>query len=167
MPAWSLVHDFYIKLSNDVSITTTINPEGYVTFRTLQEELEKQKITDTGWITVSKFSNGCTHYGPNSQVKVRQYGKLVQIVGAVGNTKVLSTKSSSDGYPSVEMFKLPDSIPAPKINARFVEQGSGLNRFSLVIDGSNAVKIERYGTTAGIDVPANQWLNVTCSYLVE
>lgn len=167
MPAWSLVHDFYIKLNNDVSITTTIDPEGYVTFGTLQEELEKQQPKDTGWITVSNFSNGCTHYGPNSQVKVRQYGKLVQIVGAVGNTKVLSTKSSSDGYPSVEMFKLPDSIPAPKINARFVEQGSGLNRFSLVIDGSNAVKIERYGTTAGIDVPANQWLNVTCSYLVE
>ena len=30
MPSWSLVHDFYIKLSNDVSITTTIDPEGYV-----------------------------------------------------------------------------------------------------------------------------------------
>lgn len=167
MPSWSLVHDFYIKLSNDVSITTTIDPEGYVTFGTLQEELEKQKIKDTGWITVNTFFNGCTHYGPNSKVMVRQYGDVVSIIGAIGNSKVLKTKSTSDGYPVVEMFKLPDEIEVPMEDIRFVQQGSGLNRFSLVINyNTRKVSIERYGTTSVIDVPVNQWLNVVCSYLV-
>lgn len=167
MPAWSLVHDFYIKLSNDVSITTTIDPEGYVTFGTLQEELEKQKIKDTGWITVNTFFNGCTHYGGNSKVRVRQYGNVVSIIGAIGNSKVLSTKSTSDGFPIVAMFKLPDKIDVPMENIRFVQQGSGLNRFSLEIDyNTRTVNIERYGTTSAIDVPAGQWLNVACSYLV-
>lgn len=167
MPSWSLVHDFYIKLSNDVSITTTIDPEGYVTFGTLQEELEKQKIKDTGWITVNTFFNGCTHYGGNSKVRVRQYGNVVSIIGVIGNSKVLSTKSTSDGFPIVAMFKLPDKIDVPMENIRFVQQGSGLNRFSLEIDyNTRTVNIERYGTTSAIDVPAGQWLNVACSYLV-
>lgn len=168
MPSWSLVHDFYIKLSNDVSITTTIDPEGYVTFGTLQEELEKQKIKDTGWYLVTNYLNGCTYYNDTTLVKVRQYGKLVQIIGTVRNTKALRTKSTSDGMPSVAMFKLPDNIPAPQMNTRFVQQGSGVNRFSLLINSSDrTVCVERYGTTDGIDVPANQWLNVACSYLVD
>ena len=167
MPSWSLVHDFYIKLSNDVSITTTIDPEGYVTFGTLQEELEKQKIKDTGWITVDTFFNGCTHYGASSKVRVRQYGNVVSIIGTIGNSKVLSTKSTGNGLPVVEMFKLPDEIEVPMEDIRFVQQGSGINRFSLSIDyNARTVNIERYGTTSLIDVPANQWLNVTCSYLV-
>ena len=167
MPSWSLVHDFYIKLSNDVSITTTIDPEGYVTFGTLQEELEKQKIKDTGWITVNTFFNGCTHYGASSKVRVRQYGNVVSIIGTIGNSKVLSTKSTGNGLPVVEMFKLPDEIEVPMENIHFVQQGSGINRFSLSIDyNARTVNIERYGTTSLIDVPANQWLNVTCSYLV-
>ena len=167
MPSWSLVHDFYIKLSNDVSITTTIDPEGYVTFGTLQEELEKQKIKDTGWITVNTFFNGCTHYGASSKVRVRQYGNVVSIIGTIGNSKVLSTKSTGDRYPIVAMFKLPDEIEVPMENIHFVQQGSGINRFSLSIDyNARTVNIERYGTTSLIDVPANQWLNVTCSYLV-
>lgn len=164
MPAWSLVHDFYIKLSNDVSITTTIDPEGYVTFGTLQEELKKQKITDTGWITVTKFSNGCTHYGDGSIVRVRQYGKMVQIVGAVRNKNKLGTAQTSSGIPDIEMFKLPDEIIIPRENVRFLQQGSGANRFSLVIDTDRVVSIGRYGTTACIDVPENSWLNVACSY---
>ena len=167
MPAWSLVHDFYIKLSNDVSITTTIDPEGYVTFGTLQEELEKQQPIDTGWLKVTNFFNGCTHYGGNSKVRVRQYGNVVSIIGAIGNSKVLSTKSTSDGFPIVAMFKLPDKIDVPMENIRFEQQGSGLNRFSLEIDyNTRTVNIERYGTTSAIDVPAGQWLNVACSYLV-
>ena len=46
--------------------------EKVVTLETLQKELEKQKVKDTGWITVNTFFNGCTHYGPNSNVQVRQ-----------------------------------------------------------------------------------------------
>lgn len=122
MPAWSLVHDFYIKLSNDVSITTTIDPEGYVTFGTLQEELEKQQPIDTGWLKVTNFFNGCTHYGPNSNVQVRQCGKFVYIVGAVGNKNELATKQTSDGIPDVAMFKLPDGIGLPRTNVRFAQQ---------------------------------------------
>lgn len=141
--------------------------EKVVTLETLQKELEKQKVKDTGWITVNTFFNGCTHYGGNSKVRVRQYGNVVSIIGTIGNSKVLSTKSTSDGFPIVKMFKLPDEIEVPMEDIRFVQQGSGLNRFSLVIDyNARTVNIERYGTTSVIDVPVNQWLNVTCSYMV-
>lgn len=141
--------------------------EKVVTLETLQKELEKQKIKDTGWITVNTFFNGCTHYGPNSKVRVRQYGDVVSIIGAIGNSKVLSTKSTGDRYPIVAMFKLPDEIEVPMENICFVQQGSGINRFSLSIDyNARTVNIERYGTTSVIDVPVNQWLNVTCSYMV-
>lgn len=168
MPSWSLVHDFYIKLSNDVSITTTIDPEGYVTFGTLQEELEKQQAKDTGWITVTDFYNSCTHYGTNSNVQVRQIGKLVQIVGAVRNKKELPTKQTSDGIPDVIMFKLPDGIGIPRINVRFAQQGSGANRFSIaVVADDRTVVIGRYGTTSCINVPEESWLNVSLSYIVE
>nr|DAZ19203.1 MAG TPA: hypothetical protein [Caudoviricetes sp.] len=141
--------------------------EKVVTLETLQKELEKQKIKDTGWITVDTFFNGCTHYGASSKVRVRQYGNVVSIIGTIGNSKVLSTKSTGNGLPVVEMFKLPDEIEVPMEDIRFVQQGSGLNRFSLVINyNTRKVSIERYGTTSVIDVPVNQWLNVTCSYMV-
>ena len=167
MPAWSLVHDFYIKLSNDVSITTTIDPEGYVTFGTLQEELEKQQPIDTGWLKVTNFFNGCTHYGPNSNVQVRQCGKFVYIVGAVGNKKELATKQTSNEIPDVAMFKLPDGIGLPRTNVRFAQQGSGSNRFSVVVDASTRiVSIGRYGTTSCNNVPADSWLNVCLTYIV-
>ena len=39
MPSWSLVHNFYIKLNNDVKMTATVDPEGYVTFETMQTVL--------------------------------------------------------------------------------------------------------------------------------
>ena len=39
MPSWSLVHNFYIKLNNDVTMTATVDPEGYVTFETMQTAL--------------------------------------------------------------------------------------------------------------------------------
>ena len=167
MPAWSLVHDFYIKLSNDVSITTTIDPEGYVTFGTLQEELEKQQPIDTGWLKVTNFFNGCTHYGTNSNVQVRQCGKFVYIVGSVGNKKELATKQTSNEIPDVAMFKLPDGIGLPRTNVRFAQQGSGSNRFSVVVDASTRiVSIGRYGTTSCINVPADSWLNVCLTYIV-
>ena len=41
MPSWSLVHNFYIKLNNDVTMTATVDPEGYVTFETMQTALNK------------------------------------------------------------------------------------------------------------------------------
>lgn len=156
----------YVNIK-DINDNMDIIDEKTVTLETLQKELEKQKIKDTGWITVNTFFNGCTHYGPNSKVRVRQYGDVVSIIGAIGNSKVLSTKSTGDKYPNVAMFKLPDEIEVPMENIYFVQQGSGLNRFALGINyNTRTVNIERYGTTSLIDVPAGQWLNVACSYMV-
>ena len=72
-----------------------------------------------------------------------------------------------DRTATFKYVKLPDEIEAPMEDIRFIQQGSGLNRFSLVIGyNTRTVNIERYGTTSAIDVPANRWLNVTCSYMV-
>ena len=40
MPSWSLVHNFYIKLNNDVTMTATVDPEGYVTFETIADSVK-------------------------------------------------------------------------------------------------------------------------------
>lgn len=50
MPSWSLVHNFYIKLNNDVTMTATVDPEGYVTFETMQRALNKHTETVSSFV---------------------------------------------------------------------------------------------------------------------
>ena len=44
---WALVHNFYIKMSNDVNIVANINQDGYVTFETMQKEIDTRLLTIT------------------------------------------------------------------------------------------------------------------------
>ena len=131
-----------------------------------KDEVKNITPKDTGWITVTDFYNGCTHYDTNpekSKVQMRQIGNMVMISGTIKNTKALSTKNET-----VNMFKIPDEIDSPhRVNTVFVQQGSGANKFCLIVGKEERyVAIERYGTTSIIDTPVNSWLNVSCVYMV-
>ena len=58
MPSWSLVHNFYIKLNNDVTMTATVDPEGYVTFETMQIALNKHTGNKSNPHSVTKSQVG-------------------------------------------------------------------------------------------------------------
>ena len=58
MPSWSLVHNFYIKLNNDVTMTATVDPEGYVTFETMQKELNTHTVNKNNPHGVTKSQIG-------------------------------------------------------------------------------------------------------------
>ena len=58
MPSWSLVHNFYIKLNNDVTMTVTVDPEGYVTFETMQTALNKHTGNKSNPHSVTKSQVG-------------------------------------------------------------------------------------------------------------
>ena len=121
---------------------------------------------DTGWITVTNFYNGCTHYDTDlekNKVQMRQIGNAVMISGTVKNKIILPT-----GNNTVDMFKIPDEIDSPhRKNTVFVQQGSGANKFCMIVGKEERyVAIERYGTTSIIDTPVNSWLNVSCVYMV-
>lgn len=58
MPSWSLVHNFYIKLNNDVTMTATVDPEGYVTFETMQKALNTHTGNKSNPHSVTKSQVG-------------------------------------------------------------------------------------------------------------
>lgn len=58
MPSWSLVHNFYIKLNNDVTMTATVDPEGYVTFETMQAALNTHTGNKSNPHSVTKSQVG-------------------------------------------------------------------------------------------------------------
>lgn len=58
MLSWSLVHNFYIKLNNDVTMTATVDPEGYVTFETMQAALNTHTGNKSNPHSVTKSQVG-------------------------------------------------------------------------------------------------------------
>ena len=58
MPSWSLVHNFYVKLNNDVKMTATVDPEGYVTFETMQTALNTHTGNKSNPHSVTKSQVG-------------------------------------------------------------------------------------------------------------
>lgn len=58
MPSWSLVHNFYIKLNNDITMTATVDPEGYVTFETMQTALNMHTGNKSNPHSVTKSQVG-------------------------------------------------------------------------------------------------------------
>ena len=58
MPSWSLVHNFYIKINNDVKMTATVDPEGYVTFETMQTALNTHTGNKSNPHSVTKSQVG-------------------------------------------------------------------------------------------------------------
>ena len=85
-------------------------------------------------------------------------GRSVTLSGAFKNNGSLN--SSND---EITMGYLPDwARPSKPYNQ--VNQGSGMNRFSLMIRPDGSINWGRYGTSSYATVPAGSWLNISCTF---
>lgn len=93
-----------------------------------------------------------------NQPKFSRQGRLIQLTGAVRPTTTIP--SATDTVP---MFVLPVGVrPANTVN--LIAQGSGMDRFMLVVQTDGIVGWQRYGTTTSNNVPVNAFLNISCVY---
>lgn len=123
----------------------------------LSEKINKKQdiIEDTGWVEC-KYGNGIVPYTSNSNARVRKIGNIVFLQGTLKNNTAWST------HDSILTF---DKKFAPSQESRFLCQGSGLNRFLLIVRTTGICKVERYGTTKSITVETGAWLNVFATWV--
>ena len=84
----------------------------------------------------------------------RKVGVEVEVNGVVYN------KSSIGKSEKGIVGTLPEGFrPARTVHA--VCQGSYLNRFYVAIETGGSISVQKYGTDASIDIPANAWLGIS------
>lgn len=115
-------------------------------------------IGRSDWIDCD-YGNGISNYEDNTwnQVQVRKVNGIVFLRGVMQNSTTWQTHDS--------IFTFPKEY-APEKESRFVMQGSGSNRWLLVVRTSGICKAERYSnnTTMNNTVPLKSWLNVYASW---
>lgn len=122
-------------------------------------------------------------YGTDQQVRIRRVGKVVHIEGAMTNYWK-STVNGSTTFPLKDLAAgehnlteyngdcfftvgtLDPEFRPSKSPVRRIQQGSGINRYLLIINTDGTVKIGRYGTSSYVDPQDNCWLNMSITYLV-
>ena len=114
------------------------------------------KAPQTQLSAASGFSAYST--GSTNRPTAERTGRLVQLSGAFKNNAARTFNATE-----VTMGTLPEwAIPSADIN--FVVQGSGMNRFMLIIKTNGTIQIARYGTTGYAEAAAGSWLNIACTY---
>lgn len=105
------------------------------------------------------YGNGMSSYADNTwnQVQVRKVNGIVFLRGIMQNNTTWQTHDS--------IFTFPKEY-APEKESRFVMQGSGSNRWLLVVRTNGVCRAERYSNNATMSntVPLKQWLNVYASW---
>lgn len=88
----------------------------------------------------------------------RRNGRGVMLSGAFKNNASVSSSASTliMGYLPVWLR------PAERIT--FISQGSGMNKFMLMLTPNGEIRWSRYGVDSMITVPAGAWLNISCTY---
>ena len=117
-------------------------------------------IVQTFNYTKFTYNSGYTYYttaGVNMPMAQR-CGRVVTLVGAFKNTSAQSSAAVAT------IGKVPAGCE-PLNTVSFVQQGSGTNRLFLTIESNGNIKIDRYGITSHIAIPANSWLNIGCTYI--
>ena len=118
---------------------------------------------DTAWKDVT-FKSGFTHHSDADKVRYRRVGKVVELRGAVKNTKQLSLPNMDTTF-TLATISDTSCRPSQRITCR--QQGSQMNTFLLTIDTDGAITLSRYGTTSVVNVGASSWLNVHTTFLVD
>lgn len=143
------------EITSSEIITPNLTVEGNIS---ADGEITSSNINDSGWVDCT-YGNGISSYENNAwnQVQVRKVNGTVFLRGVMKNSTTWQTHDS--------IFTFPKKY-APEKESRFVMQGSGSNRWLLVVRTSGICKAERYSnnTTMNNTVPLNQWLNVYASW---
>ena len=114
------------------------------------------KIGATELSPASGFSIYST--GSTNLPTVRRNGRIVQLAGAFKNNNAITLDAEQITIGYVPEWARPDQA------TNTVVQGSGMNRFMLVVNPGGAITISRYGTTSYTQAVAGSWLNIACVY---
>lgn len=114
------------------------------------------EVSDTGWVNCS-LGYGIVQYGEAPAAQVRRIGKIVHLRGCVKNNTAWTEHNSIITIPAGYR---------PTYQETFVMQGSGSNRFTLIVNQNGVCYAQRYSnnTTMSNTVPIGAWLNLyaTC-----
>lgn len=120
---------------------------------------------------------------PDQPVRIRRVGKVVHIDGAMrnifktvnGSTTTFPLQELAAGEHNVTTYNgdcfftvgtLDPEFRPSKSPVRRVQQGSGINRYLLIINTDGTVKIGRYGISSYVNPQDGCWLNMNMTYLV-
>ena len=117
-------------------------------------------LTDSGWVDV-EWTSDFKDYGdlPYNGAQVRRIGNIVYLRGVAAPTDVIQGSTAI-----TVMGNLPSGF-RPDINAQFVCQGSGVNRYMLAVYTNGNFGPSRYGTSEVSDIPTSAWLPFNVSYV--
>ena len=101
---------------------------------------------------IDDYESGFESYGSAQTPTLRRWGGMVALSGAVRVTKAF-TPSNEEKV----MFTVPAGL-RPAQNFRGLMQGSGMNRWLLVVYDDGTARCARYGTTTSGQVGVDTWL---------
>ena len=111
--------------------------------------------------TTCTLASGWGQYTDGGKVYANRYGKVVTVTGALKNTTAFTS-----GSTKVKMFTVPSEY-RPAHAVYFVCAGAGVMRWLLTIGTDGIAYASRYGTTAYVDVPANEgYFPFTATYVI-
>lgn len=117
------------------------------------------EVNDTGWVNCS-LGYGIAQYGAAPAAQVRRIGKIVHLRGCVKNTTTWTEHNS--------IITIPDGY-RPSYQETFVMQGSGSNRFTLIVNQNGVCYAQRYSnnTTMSNTVGVGSWLNLYATWFMN
>ena len=118
--------------------------------------------SDTGWIDLSSYlCSNVSLYSTNSKIQYRKIGKIVEIRGEL---RPISLVSSYNEVPILS--GIPASI-RPSYNIHAIQQGSGINRWFLLVKTDGSIYFARYGTNSYTNPDSGDWLPINIVYFID
>lgn len=116
---------------------------------------------DTGWQNVT-YKSGYKNYNSSEEVlKYRVINNIVEIKGVFTNNSAVTPGNSNVNFASIPV----QYAPTQKIT--LLQQGSGANKFYVVILTDGNLAWSRYGTTATTtQATAGSWLSCYAKYTI-
>ena len=140
--------------AGDLTVTGNISIQGEGDFKKNGEVM----FYDSGWI-YAELTSQFTVYNndESSKPQYRKIGKVVEIIGVV-------TPTSSTSEDTI--FTLPIGF-RPKTFYSAIMQGSGNNKWQLIVRETGIVSFGRYGTTSTINASPGTWLPFQAIFMVD
>lgn len=146
-----------IDIANIVdSLQTTVST--LQTKVTALETATKKTVYDASAIT---FESGFEQYdtGVNDAIEVTLFGNYVFLSGAVRVT-------TEQAAGTVKFGRIRTNC-RPAKRKIFVQNGSGQNKYCLMIYPNGTMWLSRYGVASNIAASVNAWLRIDCTYAIN
>lgn len=125
---------------------------------TALENATKKTVYDASAIT---FESGFEQYdtGVNDAIEVTLFGNYVFISGAVRVT-------TEQAAGTIQFGRIRTNC-RPGKRKIFVQNGSGQNKYCLMIYPNGTMWLSRYGVASNIAAGVNAWLRIDCAYAIN